>query len=211
MKKKIQEQTDSKGKVLESIKTKGKGDLTHVDTVDKSKPVIEPVPVRKNVHGKVMEEIQKVEPKELKHVQTVDKAKPVIDEDAHVKQSPHPKLMNEVRKLSERRLNYEASVADSQKVPDQFKNKEGSDLADLGLSASQKKKFYEENAVQKSSDSAKNNDSAELAGVARRVKEQYEKEVEEKTKSPEGTMKEKEGDKVVYKNLPPKKELNELI
>jgi len=214
---KVQEQTQTKDKVLDSIKT-GKVELAHVETVDKSQPVIEAVPVRKNVHSKVMEEIQKVESKELKHVETVDKAKPTIDADAHVKQSSRPKLLKEVRGLSEKLLKYEQNVTDSQKLSDEFRNREGGDVSELsrGISA-QKKMLYEQTVEEskKSTEGSRGKEAVDLdavgEGVAQKVKTQYQKEVEEKMKSPEGVVKEKEGDKVVYKNLPPKKDLNDLI
>jgi len=75
-------------------------ELKHVETVDKSVPVIE-----KDVHIgeapqlKVFEEITK--PHELKHVDTVDKSVPVIDKSAHIGEAPQKKLFEEIKKQGE--------------------------------------------------------------------------------------------------------------
>jgi len=213
--KKAQEKIQLKEKVMDDIKTT-KVELTHVDTVDKAQPVIESVPVRKNVHGQVMEEIQKAESKDLKHVDTVDKAKPVIDESAHVKQSVRPKMLEEVRSLSQRVLLYQESIQGNQKIPEQFKAKEAGDVPQAAGISAQKKKMYEESldVAQKPIEGSTGKEGSDLdavgSGATQRVKELYQKEVEEKNKSREGTVMEKEGDKVV-KNLPPKKDLVDLI
>jgi len=79
-----------------------------------------------------------------------------------------------------------------------------------------KKKEYEKTVEESSKlpDGIKNKegtDTVDLGGVAQRVKQQYEKEVEEKNQDHGGTQIERDGEKVVYKNLPPKKDLNDLI
>jgi len=72
-------------------------ELKHVETVDKSTPVIE-----KDAHigeapqKKVFAEITK--PHELKHVDTVDKSTPVIDKSVHIGEAPQKKLFEEIKK-----------------------------------------------------------------------------------------------------------------
>jgi len=180
--KQAQARNEVKEKVIEGVKTE-KVALTHVETVDKSQPVIESVPVRKNVHSKVMEQIQHVEANELKHVDTVDKAQPVIAKDAHVKASSRPKLMAEVRGLSEKLLSYQQNVEESQKSLEPCFNKEGGDIHELSGITKRAKSAYEGVVVQDTNVvvSKSNNDLDTVSeGVAQKVKEQYQKEVEEK-------------------------------
>ncbi|KYQ88553.1 actobindin [Tieghemostelium lacteum] len=70
--------------------------LSHAETVDKSKPVIESgVTLKKNEHGALLTEVTKGA--ELKHTETVDKSAPVIDKDAHIKPSNHANLLGEIK------------------------------------------------------------------------------------------------------------------
>jgi len=212
-----QAQTEVRTKVFEGIEQPHK--LHHVEesqTHDTSKPNIENVTIRKNVHSQVFQEIQKAEHSELKHVETQDKAGPVLDKNVHLKKDVRPQLFDEIKALptlSEKKLIYEQTVSSANKLNDDFKNREGSDTNELSGLAKNKKMEYEKN-VEESSKLPKNkegSDTTELSGITQRSKEQYSKEVELKNQDLGGTQLERDGDKVIYKNLPPKKDLNDLI
>jgi len=216
-----QAQSEARSKLFEGIEQQPHN-LHHVETTevkDTSKPNIEPVPLRKNVHSQVFQQIQKVELSELHHVETNDKTAPVIDKKVHLKKDVRPSLFEEIKSapLSEKKSLYEQTVSSSSnKVGEGFKNKEGSDTVDLSGVTKNKKLQYEKTVEESSklADGIKNKEGVDtnlLGGVAQRVKEQYEKEVEVKNQDIGGTQIEREGDKIVYKNLPPKKDLNDLI
>jgi len=165
-----------------------KRELKHVDDKDvhdTSAPVVEAVPVRKNVHSQVFTDIQKIEQKELKHVDTVDKSQPSIESGVKVKKSERPQLFDEIKThdplaLVSKKSAYERQVEASKVVDSSIHNREGQD-------------------------------TGELAGVQKKLKQQYESQVASSNVEKEGTKVEKDGDKVTYKNLPPKKDLNDLI
>ena len=76
---------------------KGGVNLKHVNTCDKSKPMID-----KNYHLKkaakrepLLNEIKKGH--ELKHVRTCDKGKPLIEKDIHIKKMDRGSFLSEVR------------------------------------------------------------------------------------------------------------------
>jgi len=215
--KNAQEQVQVREKVFLGIVNE-QHELHHVETHDTSSPRIDDnIKVRKNVHSQVFQQIQEVQEKELKHVDTVDKTKPVIDKNVHVKKNVHPLIFQEIKagpELSAKKSQYEKSVEESKKLDENFKNREGTDIAELTGVATNKKQLYEQQLEEAKKLEIKNKeggDTADLSGVAKRIKEQYQKEVQERNPTPEGIQKEKDGDKVVYKNLPPKKDLNELI
>jgi len=167
-----------------------------------------------------MEQIQKVELAELHHVSTVDKAQPVIEKNVHVKKDVRPKLFDEIKtapQLSVKKSAYEQQVAASHNLDSSYKNREGSDTAELTGLAKNKRAEYEQ-SVEKSThlpDNAKGKEGSDAksleSGITQKVKEQYQKDVESRNQQGESTQLEKDGDKVVYKNLPPKKDLNDLI
>jgi len=176
--KKIEEQTQAREQVFDGIKHEHK--LKHVETVDKAKPQVEAVKVRKNEHNKLLDEVQHSEVQKLKHVETVDKAAPVIEK-VHLQENPRPVLNDEILKFSEFKNQYESSVEESKRIPDGIKGKEGADTAELG-------------------------------GLTQKFRDQYQKEVSDKNKNAESTqIVGKVGKNVSYKNLPPKKDLNDLI
>jgi len=137
--------------------------------------------LEKNEHNKLLNEVQHSDQHKLKHVETVDKAAPVIAQHVHLHENPRPNLNAEILKFSEFKSQYEVSVEESKKIPDGMKGKEGVDTAELG-------------------------------GLTQKFRDQYQKEVSEKNKNAETTqIVGKVGKAVSYKNLPPKKDLNDLI
>jgi hypothetical protein len=219
----VEAQTQVREDVFKSIANNEHKELHHVDEVhDTSKPHIEKeVQIKKNVHGQVFSAIQKVELKELKHVETADHSSPVIEKDVHVKKGARPALLNEIKtgprdsKLDKLLDAYEWNVENSQKLDDSFRNREGADVVELAGVAQKTKSAYVQNVSESQKldgiNKNKEADIPDVTGLSQKVKEQYLKDVEVHNQEKEGTQKEKEGDKVVYKNLPPKKDLNEII
>ena len=73
----------------------GGATLKHVDTVDKSAPVIEEtVKIGANPFSSVAAEI--TQGHELKHVETVDKSAPAIEANVHIKENQHNALLAEI-------------------------------------------------------------------------------------------------------------------
>jgi len=71
--------------------------LKHVETLDKSKPLIESITVRTNSHSVLFDEIEaSAEAKQLKHVETADKSAPVIEPDIVVGKNNRPALLAEI-------------------------------------------------------------------------------------------------------------------
>jgi len=214
-----QAQFQAREKLFEGIQQETH-ELHHVETNDTSVPHVEAVPIRKNNHSQVMEQIQKVELAELHHVDTVDKTNPVLDKNVHVKKDVRPKLFSEIKtapQLSAKKSAYEQQVEASQKLDSTFKNREGTDTKDLTGVAKNKKLAYEQ-SVQNSTqlpDNVKGKEGTDVkaleSGLAQKGKDQYQKDVESRNQQGESTQLEKDGEKVIYKNLPPKKDLNDLI
>ncbi|XP_063900148.1 actobindin homolog [Zophobas morio] len=92
----LSEVKQNSDKVLDEIPRKPS--LNHVDTTDKSKPVIpDDLKIEKNNHGEVFKEIEEGKTN-LKNTETNDKSKPVIPDDIEIKESPHGKLLKEIEK-----------------------------------------------------------------------------------------------------------------
>jgi len=70
-------------------------ELKHVETTDKSAPVIENVEIKKNDRGAFLAEVAAEH--NLKHAETVDKSAPVISADVHVGESKRPALLAEIQ------------------------------------------------------------------------------------------------------------------
>jgi len=224
--KQVENQNQVRTKVFEDIEKDHHKELKHVEKVnDTSSPQIDKdIHIKKNAHGQVFTELQKAEPTALKHVETKDNSAPVIDKDAKVKKSDaRPALLKEIKSapLSSSKLSgllnaYEKNVEDSQKVGDTFKNREGQDVAELTGVAQRTKSAYAQNVDEANKlDGIHRNKEAdvpvEVSGLSKKVKDQYLQDVAVRNQSQESTQLEKDGDKVVYKNLPPKKDLNDII
>jgi hypothetical protein len=69
--------------------------LKHAETVDKSKPVVDP-----NVHIKTVDRTgflsEVAQPHDLKHAETVDKSKPVVDSTVHIKTVDRKGFLTEI-------------------------------------------------------------------------------------------------------------------
>jgi len=167
-----QAQSEVRSKVIESIEKPH--NLHHVETKDTSNPHIEAVPLRKNVHSQVFEQIQKVEHSELKHVETKDKTVPVLDKNVHLKKDVRPSLFEEIKAvpLSEKKSLYEQNVESANKVSENFKNREGTDTANLSGLAPKLKQQYEKTVEEATKSDAKNKegDTAGLSGLAQSKK-----------------------------------------
>lgn len=70
-------------------------ELKHVETADKSVPVIEAVEIKKHDRGAFLAEVSGDH--QLKHAETVDKSVPVITPDVHVGESKRPALLAEIQ------------------------------------------------------------------------------------------------------------------
>jgi len=215
-----QAQFDKRDKVLSEIPAEH--NLKHVENVhDTSNPQVEAIPLRKNNRKEVNKEIEDIEHRQLKHVDTVDKAQPDIVKGTKVKKDVlRPKLLGEIQegpRLKDKKTAYVQQTEEAQKLDSTFHNREGSDLNSLSGVAKNKRAAYEESVqnAQKLPDGLhgkEGQDARQLEhGLTQKVKSQYQQGVEASNQEKESTRIEKEGDKVVYKNLPPKKDLNELI
>jgi len=76
----------------------GAAELKHVETTDKSAPVIESdVKVKAAAQPAVFDELRKKSVADLKHVETDDHSGPVIEKDVHVAPSARPALLDEIK------------------------------------------------------------------------------------------------------------------
>jgi len=75
--------------------------LKHTETVDKSKPIIEPgVQIKENPHGALMDEVKGDH--QLKHTETNDRSVPHIEEDVKLKTNVHGQLFDEIKSKGEK-------------------------------------------------------------------------------------------------------------
>jgi len=73
-------------------------ELNHVETVDKSTPLIEnDIHIGKAPQKQVFEEIKQHQPA-LHHCDTVDKSAPRIEKNVHIHEAPQVKLFEQIRK-----------------------------------------------------------------------------------------------------------------
>jgi hypothetical protein len=76
----------------------GNTELKHVETTDKSAPVIESdTKVKAAAQPEVFAEIKRKSITELKHVDTVDKSAPVIEAEVKVAKSARPSILGEIK------------------------------------------------------------------------------------------------------------------